>query len=93
MVGNSILVIMYDTQACMSGLVMLLVNKSLLMRRYSNRISLSDILGESAFSLNLRLNQECGERPRIDISLMICDCFFVSFQATIGTDAPVFMSG
>ena len=49
-VGNSVLVIMYDTQACTSGLVISLMNKSLLMRLYNNRIPLSNMLGDSVFS-------------------------------------------
>ena len=55
-VDDSILVIMYDTQAYTSGTVISHMNKSLSMRQCINRLSLSDMLGESVFSLNLWLN-------------------------------------
>ena len=48
--GNSILMTMYDTQSCTSGVVTSGINKSCLIRRYNNRLSLSDMLGESVFS-------------------------------------------
>ena len=58
--GNFILVIMYDTQACTSGTVISGMNKSLSTRLYKNRLSLSEMLGESVFSSNLWLNPQCG---------------------------------
>ena len=73
-------------------LVILLVNNSLSTRRYNNPIFFSDMLGESVFRLNLLLNPTCGKRPGIDISLMMSDRFFVSFQATIGTGTPISLS-
>ena len=91
-VGDSILVIMYDTQACTSGAVISRMNKSLSIRLYSNHLSLSDMLGESVFSSKLWLNPQCGKQPGIDISLMMCNCFFMIFQPTIGIDVLVFMS-
>ena len=93
MVGDSILVIMYDTKACTSGAVISRMNKILSIRLSNNHLSLSDMLGESAFNLNLWLNPKCGKQPGIDISLMMCDCFFVIFQQTIGMDVLVSMSG
>ena len=63
-----------------------------LEHRYNNCISLSDMLGESVFSLNLWLNPKCGKQPEIDISLMMCNYFFVIFQETIGIDVLVSMS-
>ena len=63
------------------------------MRRYNNPISFSDMHGESVLSLNLWLNPESCKRPGIDLSLMMCDQFFVSFQSTIGISVPVSMSG
>ena len=93
MTGDSILVIMYDTQVCMSGAVISCMNKCILIRLNNNRVSLSDKLGESVFSSNLWLNPQCGKQPGIDISLMMCDCFLVIFQPTIGMDVLVFMSG
>ena len=62
------------------------------MRQYNNPISFSDMLGESAFSLDPWLNSECAKQPGTGISLMTCDRFFVRFQATIGIDVPVSMS-
>ena len=85
-VDDSILAIMYETQALMSGLVTLHDSKSLSMRRYNNPISFSDILGESASNLNLWSKPECGIWPGIDISLMMCERFFVSFHVTIRID-------
>ena len=49
---DSILVIMYDTQACIFGTVILLMDKSLLVKSYSNCLSLSSMLGESIFCSN-----------------------------------------
>ena len=46
-VGNSILVIMYDIQACTSGAEIAHMNKSLSIRLYNNCISLSNMLGKS----------------------------------------------
>ena len=60
-VGDSILVIMYDIQACTSVTPILCKNKSLLIRPYDNCLSLSDMLGESVFSSNLWLNPQCGK--------------------------------
>ena len=60
-VGDSILVIMYDTQACTSGTIISRMNKCLTMRLYNNRLSLFDMLGESVFSSNLWLNPQCGK--------------------------------
>ena len=90
--GDSILVIMYDTQACTFGMVILFLNKSLLMRLYSNRLSLSSMLGESFFSLILWLSPWCGKRSGIDMSLMMRDCFFVNFQH-IGNNVLVLPCG
>ena len=84
---------MYDTQASMSGTVTSRTDKSLSMRLYNNRLSLIDMLGKSVFSSNLRLNPQCGKQPGIDRLLMMCDCFFVIFQPTIGIDVLVFLIG
>ena len=92
-VGVSILVIMYDTQACTSGIVISGMNKSFSMKLYNNSLSLSDMLGKSVFSSNLWLNPQYGKQLGIDISLMMCDCFFVIFQPTIVMDVLVFLSG
>ena len=51
------------------------------------------MLGESLFSSNLWLNLECGNRQGIDVSLIMCDWFFVIFQQTIGMDVLVSMRG
>ena len=53
MVGNYILVIVYDTQSYMFGAVISCMNKSLPIKLYNNRLSLSDMLGESVFISNL----------------------------------------
>ena len=90
--GNSILVIMYDTQACTSGTVILLMNNSPPMRSYSNRLSLSSMLGESFFNSILWLSPWCGEQSGIDISLMMRNRFFMNFQH-IGNNVLVFISG
>ena len=92
-VGDSILVIMYDNQACTSGTVISRMNKSLSMRPYNNRLSLSVMLGESSFRSNLWLNPQCGKQPGIDILLMMCNRFFVIFQLIIGSNVLVFLSG
>ena len=52
MVGNSILVIMYDTQSCTFGAVISRMIKSLSIRLYNNRLSLYDMFSESVFSSN-----------------------------------------
>ena len=93
MVGDSILLIMYDTHACTSGTVNSRRNKSLSMRLYNNHLSLSDMLGELVFNSNLWLNPQCGKRLGIDILLMMCNYFFLIFQPTIGIDVLVFLSG
>ena len=67
------------------------MNISLLTRQCNNRLSLSDMLGESVFSSNLWLNPQCGKQPGIDISLMMCNCFFVIFQPTIGIDVLAYL--
>ena len=90
--GDSILVIMYDTQACMSGTVILFMNKSLLMRPYNKCLSSSGILGESVFYLYLWLSPRCGKQSGIDIPLMMDNHFFVNFQL-IGNNVLVFLSG
>ena len=84
---------MYVTHACTSHIVTLYVNNSLPIRRYNNSISFSDMLDDSVSSLNLWLFPECGEQPGIDISLMMCGRFFVSFQETIGIDVSLSMNG
>ena len=91
--GDSILVIMYDTQACMSGTVVLCTDKSLSMKLDNNRLSLFDMLGESVLSMNLWWIPQCDKLPGIGLLLMIYDCFFVIFQPTIGIDVLVFLSG
>ena len=93
MIGDSILVIMYDTQACISGTVISHMNKSLSMRLYNNRLSLSGMLGELVFSSNLWLNPQCGEQSGIDILLIMCNRLFLIFQPTIGIGVVVFLSG
>ena len=94
-VGDSILLIMYDTQACTSVIVISRMNKSLSMRLYYNHLSLSlyDMLVESVLSLNLWWIPRCDKLPGIVILLMMCDWFFVIFQPTIGIDVLVFLSG
>ena len=93
MIGDSVLVIIYDTHACTSGAVISRMNKSVSIRLYSNRLSLSNMFGELAFSLNLWLNVKCGNQPGIDVSLMMCGRFFVIFQQTVGTDVLVSING
>ena len=83
---------MYDTQACTFGTVVLLMDKSLSMRSYRNRLSLFSMLGRSVFSLILRLSQWCGKQSGIDISLMMHNRFFVNFQL-IGKNVLVFLCG
>ena len=90
--GDSILVIMYDTQACTFGTVILFMNKSLSMRSYSNCLSLSSMPGESDFSSILWLIPWCGKRSGICISLMICNRFFVNFQF-VGNNVLLFLCG
>ena len=89
---NSILVIIYDTQACTFGTIILLMKKSLLMRPYNNCLSSSGMLGESVFCSNLWLNPWCGKQSEIDIPLMMHDRFFVNFPL-IGNNVLVFLSG
>ena len=91
--GVSILVIMYDTQACTSSTVISCMNKSLSLRLYNNRLFLSDMLGESVFSSNLWLNPQCGKWSGIDILLMMCNRFFVIFQLIIRSNVLVFLIG
>ena len=90
--GDSILVIIYDTQACTFGTVILFMNNSLPMRSYSNRLSLSSMLDESVFSSIMWLSPWCGKRSGIDISLMMRNRFFVNFQF-IGNNVLAFLSG
>ena len=59
--------------------------------RYNHRLSLSGMLSESVFSLNLWLSPWCGKQSGIDI-LMMRNCFFVNFQL-IGDNVLVFLSG
>ena len=92
-VGNSILVIIYDTQSWTSGVVISRMNKSLSIRLYNNHLSLSDMFGKSVFSSSLWLNSECGNRPGIGISLIMCHCFFVIFQQTFRIAVLVSMRG
>ena len=87
-----ILVIMYDTQACTFGTVILFKYTSLSTRSYSNRLSLSSMLGESFLSSILWLRPWCGKQSGIDISLMMYDRFFVNFQH-IGINVLVFLCG
>ena len=68
------------------------MNKSLLMRSYSNRLSLFSMLGESVFSSILWLSPWCGKWSGIDISLMMRNRFFVNFQL-IGNNVIVFLCG
>ena len=49
-------------------------------------------MSQSVFSSNLWLNSECGNQPGIDMSLIMCDCFFVIFKQTIRMDVLISMS-
>ena len=90
--GHSILVIMYDVQPCTFSTVILFMNNSLLMRPYSNHISLSSMLDESVSSSIMWLNSWCGKRSGIDIPSIMRNRFFVNFQI-IGNNVLVFLCG
>ena len=68
------------------------MDKSLLMKSYFNRLSLSIMLGKSVFSSILWLNPWCGEWSGLDISLMMRYRFFVNFQL-IGNKVQAFVCG
>ena len=90
--GDFILVTKYDTQACTFGTSILLMNKSLLLRSYSNLLSLLIMFGESVFSLILWLSPWSGEWSGIDMYLIMGNCFFSNFQL-VGNNVQVFLCG
>ena len=73
---DSIISIMYEIQALISGWVTLHDSKSPSMRQYNNPISFFDIIGELVSNLNLQLKPECDVLSGIDISLVMCEWFF-----------------